>query len=154
MPDDTEGASLNVVERTLLLLDVSPFKALPSEELAAVVNAMTEQRFDAGETIFSDGDPEGRMYVVVEGAAELVQGGIVLRRVTRGMGFGVFGLLGIAAQDTARAVEPTHVLVLAREDFVEAVNDNPAFAVACLRGLGLWIQALVARVEALENARR
>ena len=91
--------------------------------------------------------------MVVEGAVELLQRGIVLRRATMEMAFGVSGLLGIAAQDTARAVEPTHVLVLAREDFVEALNDNPAFAVACLRGLALWIQALVARVETLESSR-
>jgi CRP-like cAMP-binding protein len=153
MRGDAAGPSLNVVHRTLLLLDVSPFHALRSEELGALVSAMTEQRFDAGDTIFSDGDPEGRLYVIVEGAVELVQGGIALRRATRGMPFGLFGLLGIAAQDTARAVESTHVLVLTREDFVEAVNDNPAFAVACLGGLALWIQDLVARVEALESSR-
>jgi CRP-like cAMP-binding protein len=141
------GPSLNVVQRTLLLLDVSPFEALSSEEVGALATTMTEMRFDAGETIFTDVDPEGRLYVVVDGAVEISRGGIVIERATRGQGFGIFGLLGVAADATARAAEPSHLLVLAREDFIEAVSDNPAFAVACLRGLALRLKALLDRVD-------
>jgi CRP-like cAMP-binding protein len=144
------GPSLNVVQRTLLLLDVSPFEALSSEELGALATTMTEMRFDAGETIFTDVDPEGRLYVVVDGAVEISRGGIVIQRVTRGQAFGIFGLLGVAADATVRATEPSHLLVLAREDFIEAISDNPAFAVACLRGLALLLKTLFDRVEALE----
>ena len=145
------GPSLNVVQRTLLLLDVSPFEALTSEELAALATTMTEMRFDAGETIFTDADPEGRLYVVMDGAVEIWRGGIVIQRATRGQAFGIFGLLGVAADATARAAEPSHLLVLAREDFIEAVSDNPAFAVACLRSLALRLNVLSDRIEALER---
>jgi len=145
------GPSLNVVQRTLLLLDVSPFEALSSEEVGALATTMTEMRFDAGETIFTDVDPEGRLYVVVDGAVEIWRGGIVIERATRGQGFGIFGLLGVAADATTRAAEPSHLLVLAREDLIEAISDNPAFAVACLRGLALRLKPLLERVEALER---
>ena len=151
MSGSTPGPSLNVVQRTLLLLDVSPFEALSSEEAGALATTMTEMRLDAGETIFTDVDPEGRLYVVVEGAVEIWRGGIVIQRVTRGESFGIFGLLGVAADATARAAEPTHLLVLAREDFIEAVSDNPAFAVACLRSLALRLNVLSDRIEALER---
>jgi CRP-like cAMP-binding protein len=151
MAASAAGPSLNVVQRTLLLLDVSPFEALSSEEVGALATTMTEMRFDAGETIFTDVDPEGRLYVVVDGAVEIRRGGLVIQRATRGQGFGVFGLLGVAADATARAAEPSHLLVLAREDFIEAVSDNPAFAVACLRGLALHLKSLFDRVEALEG---
>jgi len=141
------GPSLNVVQRTLLLLDVSPFEALSSEELGALATTMTEMRFDAGETIFTDVDPEGRLYVVVDGAVEVSRSGTVIQRVTRGQAFGIFGLLGVAADATVHAAEPSHLLVLAREDFIEAVSDNPAFAVACLRGLALLLKPLLDGVD-------
>jgi CRP-like cAMP-binding protein len=151
MAASTVGASLNVVQRTLLLLDVSPFKALSSEEVGSLAASMTEMRFDAGETIFTDVDPEGRLYVVVDGAVEIWRAGIVMQRATRGQSFGIFGLLGVAADATARAAEPSHLLVLARVDFIEAISDNPAFAVACLRGMALHLKALLDRVDTPEG---
>lgn len=154
MASSAVGPSLNVVQRTLLLLDVSPFEALSSEEVGALATTMTEMRFDAGETIFTDVDPEGRLYVVADGAVEIWRGGIVIERATRGEGFGIFGLLGVAADATARAAEPSHLLVLAREAFIEAISDNPAFAVACLRSLALRLKALLDRVETVEGIAR
>ena len=147
MASSAAGPGLNVVQRTLLLLDVSPFEALSSEEVGALATTMTEMRFDAGETIFTDVDPEGRLYVVVDGAVEISRGGIVIERATRGQGFGIFGLLGVTTDATARAAEPSHLLVLAREDFIEAISDNPAFAVACLRSLALRLKVLLDRVD-------
>lgn len=147
MAESAVAPTLNVVQRTLLLLDVSPFEALSSEELGALATTMTETRFDAGETLFTDVDPEGRLYIVVDGAVEIWRGGIVIQRVTRGEAFGIFGLLGVAADATARAAEPSQLLVLAREDFIEAISDNPAFAVACLRGLALVLKPLLDRVD-------
>ena len=75
------------------------------------------------------------------------RGGILIQRLTRGQGFGIFGLLGVASDATARAAEPSHLLVLARADFIEAISDNPAFAVACLRGLALLLKPLLDRVD-------
>jgi CRP-like cAMP-binding protein len=42
--------------------------------VGALATAMTEIRFDAGETIFTDADPEGRLYIVVDGSVDLSQG--------------------------------------------------------------------------------
>ena len=144
--------SLNIVERTLLLLEVAPFRALTSEELAELASKMTELHFEAGEVVFADGDAEGRLCIVVDGAVDLTHGETSVRRATRGIAFGIFGLLGIPADETARAAESTCALALAREDFVDALADNQAFAVGCLRGLALMLQALLRRVEALEKS--
>ena len=148
MAASATGPRLNVVQRTLLLLDVSPFDALSSDEVGALAMAMTEIRFAAGETIFTDIDPEGWLYIVVDGAVEIGRGGTVIERATRGHSFGIFGLLGVAAEATARAAEASHLLVLAREDLIEAISDNPAFAVSCLRGLALRLKTLLDRGEA------
>jgi CRP-like cAMP-binding protein len=146
--------TLNTVERTLLLLELEPFQALGSDELALLAARMTELRFAAGETIVTDADVEGRLYVVVEGVVEMERGGIPMRQVTKAMAFGILGLMGVIAYETARAVAPTHVLVLAREDFIEALSDNPAFAVGCLRGLALLVQSMAQRIEDLEKSLR
>jgi len=145
------GPTLNVVQRTLLLLEVSPFQALSSEQLAALVTKMTEVRFGAGEAVFTDGGVEGRLYLVVDGEVELSQNGFILRRVTKGMAFGIFGLLDIPADETARAVAPTHALVLTREDFGDAVAESQAFALGCLRSLARMLQTAAQRIEALEK---
>jgi CRP-like cAMP-binding protein len=152
MPVTATEPTLNVVERTLLLLEVSAFQALASEEVAELATKMSEVRFAAGEAIFTDGGVEGRLYIVVDGAVELAQGEITLKRAAKGAAFGVFGLLGIPAIETARAAEPTHMLVLAREDFVDAVAESPEFALGCLRSLALALQALAGRVAALERS--
>jgi len=152
MPAARIEPTLNAVQRTLLLLDVEPFQALTSEELAEVAATMVEMRFEAGETILTSGDLDGRLYVVVDGVAEQgAAGGSVTRPATRAMAVGLFGLMGVPSDETVRAVEPTHVLVLAREDFIEALSDNPAFAVGCLRGLTLLIRTLLRRIETLEK---
>jgi CRP-like cAMP-binding protein len=144
--------TLNTVERTLFLLQLEPFRSLNGDEVAALAAKMTELRFGPGEVIFTEEDPEGRFYVVVDGAAEQSRGEVPIRRATKAMAFGMFGLMGIPDDQTVRAVEQTHLLALAREDFIEAVSDNPAFAVGCLRGLALNIQEMGRRIEALEKA--
>jgi CRP-like cAMP-binding protein len=141
------------VERVLLLLGLQPFQALTSEELAGVAARMIEMRFEAGDTIFTEGDAEGRLYIVIDGAAEQGLGRTPLRRTTKAMAFGIFGLLGVPTQEAAWAIEPTHVLVLTREDFTEALFDSPDFAVGCLRGVALALQEMARRVEALESTR-
>ena len=144
--------TLNTVQRTLFLLELEPFRSLNGDEVAALAAKMAEMRFGPGEVIFAEEDPEGCFYVVVDGTAEQRRGGVPIRRAAKAMAFGMFGLMGVPDDQTVCAVEPTHLLALAREDFIEAVSDSPAFAVGCLRGLALLVQSMGRQIEALEKA--
>ena len=43
------------------------FKALGEEELTIVINAMEEKKFDAGETVITEGEAGSLLFVVDEG---------------------------------------------------------------------------------------
>ena len=43
------------------------FKALSEEEMAVVIDAMDEKRFEAGSTVITEGDAGAVLYVVEEG---------------------------------------------------------------------------------------
>jgi CRP-like cAMP-binding protein len=144
--DDT----LSVVQRTLFLLEVDQFKQVASDEIAAMAARMTEMRFAAGETVFQDGDVEGRLYFVVDGELEHVRNGAVVRRTARGFSTGLFVLLGLPADETVRAATDSHLVSLAREDFIDALSDSPAFAVGVIRGLAMTLLSNLKRIEELE----
>jgi CRP-like cAMP-binding protein len=121
-----------------------------SDEIAAMAARMTEMRFAAGETVFQDGDVEGRLYFVVDGELEHVRNGAVVRRTARGFSTGLFVLLGLPADETVRAATDSHLVSLAREDFIDALSDSPAFAVGVIRGLAMTLLSNLKRIEELE----
>jgi len=143
--------TLTVIQRTLFLLEVDQFKQVASDEIAAMAARMTEVRFAAGETVFQDGDVEGRLYFVVEGELEHVRQGTIVRRTQRGVSTGLFVLLGLPADETVRAARDTHLVSLAREDFIDALSDSPAFAVGVIRGLAMTLLGYLRRIEELER---
>jgi CRP/FNR family cyclic AMP-dependent transcriptional regulator len=144
-------ASLTTVQRALFLMELELFGELSSDELATLAAEMVEMRFDAGETIFQEGDAEARMHIIIEGAVEHVLDGVVVRRATRRMPFGLFRVMGIPDSETIRATEPTRAIALSREDFIEAISENPALAVGFIRALAKVIQSFAHRIEALEK---
>ena len=144
-------ATLTTIQRALFLMELELFKELNSDELAAIAAEMVEMHFKAGETIFQEGDAEARMHIVIEGAVEHLRDGVVVRRATRGMPFGLFGVMGIPDSETIRATAPTRAIALSRADFIEAILDNPAFAVGVIRALAKTAQSFAHRIEALEK---
>jgi CRP-like cAMP-binding protein len=143
--------TLTTVERTLFLMEVEQFRPVGSEEVAAIAAKMVEMRFAAGELVYDHGDPEGHMFVVVDGELAHVRDGIEVRRAKRGMSSGLFGLMGIADVEAVEATEDSHLLCLSREDFIEAVSESPAFALGLMRGLANSYLALIRRIESLER---
>ena len=146
-------SSLTIVQRALFLMELEQFKQVGSEEIANIAAKMVELRFEAGEPIERDGEPIDKMYIIIEGEVAHYREGVLIRRATRGMPFGLFGLLGIADPDPERlvAVAGTHVVALSREDFFEAVADYPQFAAGFIRGLARTIQSYAKRIESLEK---
>jgi CRP-like cAMP-binding protein len=144
-------ATLTTVQRTLFLMEVEQFRPVGSEEVAAIAAKMSEMRFAAGDLVYEHGDPEGHMFVVVDGELEHVREGTIVRRAHRGMSAGLYGLMGIADVETLRAAADSHVLCLSREDFIDAVSDSPSFALGLMRGLANSYLAYTRRIEALER---
>lgn len=120
---------------------IALFEELAESEMAAVREVMTAAEWQAGEAVYSLGDPGGSMFAVLEGAIEIysiVSGTEKLFMTVReGQ---VFGLLSVLDAGTrpghARALEPTRALVMDRPGLDQLLDRHPEIGVKVLRGLG------------------
>ncbi|HZO50824.1 MAG TPA: putative nucleotidyltransferase substrate binding domain-containing protein [Gaiellaceae bacterium] len=108
---------MNTVDAESFLGRFAPFDALPPDELAAVAAGAREQRFAPGEVILlEDGRPADGVFVIREGAIELVHQGEAVDVLGPGETFGQPSLLsGLAPAFTVRARDESTCLVLPRE---------------------------------------
>src|SRR4051812_6375936 len=58
-------------ERIGILRGVDPFATIPDEPLAAVAARFRLEHYEPGATVFEEGDPGDRLFVVVSGAGEI-----------------------------------------------------------------------------------
>ena len=87
------------------------------------------ESFQAGDTIFREGDEGKSMYVVVEGAVRLSVTGRSLDRVGKGGVFGEMALIDAAPRSaTAIAASECKLASVSRERFMELVGQSPPFA--------------------------
>jgi F420-non-reducing hydrogenase small subunit len=96
--------------------------------------------YEAGESIFLEGDPGDAMYIVLDGEVEMTHGtGIdeqVLRRVGAGEFFGEWALITENRRAAAAtAVTRAQLLPVTRSSFAERIKARPELAVHLLQGL-------------------
>ncbi len=105
-----------------LLKNVPLFELLDDNEIAVLAAQLDEQRYWAGQLIFSEGDPGGAMYVVHSGQVELfttdqAEERVMLTRINKGELFGEFSLLDNEPRSaSAKAVEDTLLFAIDRND--------------------------------------
>src|SRR5712691_10870140 len=106
-----------------------PFDVLEPAELAALAGSVEERVYEPGEVVLlEDGAPAEHLFVVREGAVELMHQGEVVDVVGPGESFGHPSLLsGLAPAFTVRARERTVCILIPREAAV-AVFTAPAGA--------------------------
>ena len=101
-----------------------PFDALEDADLASVVAASTEVRFEPDQdALVEDGAPAAHLYVVVDGSMTLVHDGEVVDAVEAGGCFGVPSLLtGLAPAFTVRARRPTTCYAVPRSTALDVLG--------------------------------
>jgi CRP-like cAMP-binding protein len=126
---------LSIIEKTMILVESPFFKGVTTEETARVAARLSELHFQEAEPVpYGDG-----IFLVLEGAVELVLGNQVVRTVVRGDGFGLGSALGVEelSEYSGRARGHTHCLFMTREDFQEVLVEHPEVTVALLRQMFL-----------------
>ncbi|MBS0622669.1 MAG: cyclic nucleotide-binding domain-containing protein [Verrucomicrobia bacterium] len=115
------------MNRLLFLKNVPFFQGLLLEELLRLDERMTQEQYKAGDTIFHEGDPGTRFYIVYEGKVELTRGGRFLSHVEVG---GLFGEMTMFEEQprsaTAKAIAPSVFLSLDKSNFNTLVVQHPA----------------------------
>ncbi len=119
-------AELNIVEKVISLEAVELMSSLTPEQLARIASIAQEVRFPPGKTILEAGKPLDALYVIVEGAVELSRGGAPLTTARENE---VLGTWALFEEDdplpvTARTLEDTRLLRIARDDFYDLLADN------------------------------
>lgn len=108
---------------------------------------MTERHYEAGETLFTEGQPSREVAIIREGLADVVRrvgdGFVVLGRIGPGETAGEMGVLERRPRSaTVRALEPVTAELLERDAFLARIAAEPALALAMLQRLSERLHAL------------
>ncbi len=108
---------------------VHPYDSLPQDELARVASSFSRREYGPGEEIYHAGEPLRGLYLIKRGSVEVLEpaGGLVSLLGPRNT-FGERGLMrdGVAVT-TARATEPSVILLLPTGQFRSLIASVPAF---------------------------
>lgn len=141
---------LSLVERALFLMDHGMLKGISSSDMARVAARMTELEWEAGHMVRLDTQT---LYVVAEGRIEMRLNGTSVGPMAAGQGFGLMALIGEDTGDdlSGVAMEHTHVLSIAREDFFDVLHEYPDVAIALLQELARSLMELLREFEKLKR---
>jgi CRP/FNR family transcriptional regulator, cyclic AMP receptor protein len=127
--------------RVARLAETPLFAGLRKGLLGRLATRLFEKRYEAGEEIFHQGDPGRALFLVAEGRVEIVRAGDdgAERQLAVVAAPAVFGELALIDDEprlaTARALEPTALLILYRAHFEDLMVGDPAVAVPLCRNL-------------------
>ena len=136
-----------------LLGRVPLFRGLPETELWSMAALARPRMLGRDEMLFREGDPGDRFYIVYSGSVEVLKERPLgdherLAVKQAGEAFGEMSLLNDAPRSASvRALEPTELLVISREDFNALLGDS-ALAIGLLRSLARSLRSLDIRYTA------
>jgi len=89
---------------------------------------ITSEHYEAGETVFEQGDYGDRFYVVRTGGVEVIRDGVRIAELGPGDTFGEMALVRNAPRNaTIRAVKPTDLTAVSRGSFKRLMESLPQF---------------------------
>jgi CRP-like cAMP-binding protein len=136
----------STVEKVILLQQVDVFAEVPSEHLAVLAGAAEEQPLLAGDTVFREGERADALYLVLDGKVRLHQGDTGILEAGAGEAFGTWALLDEEPRlCDATALEPTVLLRIDREDFIDLMSDHVQIAQGVIRAVSRRLRALAGR---------
>ena len=117
--------TLHVLER---LRATATFAPLGLAELSRLAQAVEERPAWPGDVVVREGDRSAcEYYVLDEGYAEVMVGGVPTRTLPPGFGFGETALMyDVAPSWSITIATPARLLVLQRDDFLRAISDDRA----------------------------
>ena len=128
---------LGTKDKGSVLASVPLFAGLSKKELAQVAAIADELDFRAGKTLIREGDPGREFFVLLEGTAEVTQGGKVVATRKAGDFFGEVALMCDRPRvATVTTTEPSVALIVTDRDFKNLVKQSPQIALKVLQAVG------------------
>lgn len=134
----TEPHHCSINLRLKILSRLPFFDGLPANAVERVSQFFVEVGYEAGDTVYTAGDPAERLFVVAEGKVKLLQhapGGrdVLLDILTSGEFFGNLATLGVEVYpDTAQTLTPACILSIRAGDFQQVLDEHPKLALKAL----------------------
>ena len=119
-------AELNIVEKVIVLEGVDLFGDLSPDQLARIGTIAHEVTVSPQNVVLEPSKPVDALYVIVDGAVELSRNGSALTVAGRNEVLGAWALFDESdpMPVTAKTLEDTRLLRIARDDFYDLLADN------------------------------
>ena len=141
------------MQETPSLRGIPFFRHLDAEERAELEELLEPASFEAGETIFEEGGPEGRLYVIISGSVEVHKSVLPGRRqhLATVAAPTVVGEMGLLTEPRAAAsVEATtriEAYGIDRDRFLEMLDDDSPAACKVVYEIGRTLADRMARTD-------
>ena len=145
-------------DRARLLAGVPFFNGLAPADLALIAAAAREESVEPGATIFREGSPADRLYIILEGTVEVWKDyGDEQRDMIAAHGTGhLFGEMAVVddlpRSATVAARDAVRLLSVSRDDFRNIVAANGAIALSITRSVSAMVRS--SNESFLENLHR
>ena len=119
----TEQRSLSTVEKVLFLKTVDVFEHAAIEELGRIAALTEEAGFEAGETIYREGEAVDAIYIIVSGRAKVENSGKIVHEAGEKDTLGVLAAFDLnSALHTVTATQASRALKLNGQDFEDILS--------------------------------
>lgn len=119
-----------------LLANTEPFVRLPPEALTKLSDCCQIESFPEDTVVIREGDPGDRLFIIMEGQAEVVvtgqRGTVPIATLSEGELFGEMALLtpGETRNATVRAITPIQAITISASLFHQLLAEHPALKTA------------------------
>ena len=139
---------LTTVEKVIFLQDIDIFEFTSTEDLAHIAAITDEVQFQAGETIFEEGEISDAMYMVIEGKVRLTRGDQEVMVAQKKDVFGTWALFDDEPRvASAKTLENSRLLHIDKEDFIDLLADHVAITQSVLKTMVKRLRNLMTRIS-------
>ncbi len=133
-----------------LLAHVTLFERLDSRAVKSLSRLMKTQEYPAGQAIVAEGQLGLGLYIVIEGACDVLRGGRLLQKLGPGDFFGETALLDdLPRTADVKTTQPTVCATLAKWEFLGELESHPEMALPLLPMLSRRLRTAEARADRL-----
>ena len=127
---------LATIEKVIFLKSVDIFEHATVEQLGRIAGLMEEENFEAGETIYQEGEPGNTLYVILSGRVLIEKNGSTLRELKAKEAFGTLEVLDFHPRAvTAKAADHVRALKLNGREFHDLLSLDMEMVEAVFRKL-------------------
>jgi len=148
---------ISLENRLTFLLTTPMFEHLELDEIREIIHIVETQKYEAGDIIFSEGEPGDAWYALYRGEVEVVKqsggGQKHIRTLEPPSCFGEIAILdGLPRSATVRATQDTLVLRIPQSKFKELMDEEHLVACKLIKHMALvLVSELRSNTEALSE---